>query len=152
MKRHLIGIAAAMALMAGLAFGQAAATPTTPSKPAKVGANLRQRMLKNLNLTADQKTQAKAIMQAAKTAALPVRQQLQQGRASLEAAVKTGDGAQIQALAASLGTLQGQALAIRSGAMAKFYAILTPEQKAKAEQMQQKAKQLIQQLKTLGNG
>jgi Spy/CpxP family protein refolding chaperone len=149
MKRHLIGIATVVALAAGLAFGQAAATP---AKTAKLGARLRQRMLKNLNLTADQKAQAKEIMQTAKTAVQPIRQQLQAGRKELATAVKNGDATQIQALSEKQGALQGQALAVRSGAMAKFYAILTPDQKAKAEQMQQRAKRLIQQLRALGNG
>jgi periplasmic protein CpxP/Spy len=148
MKRHLIGIAAVAALTAGLAFAQSAATPAQPAKP---GA-LRQRMLKNLNLTADQKTQAREIRQTTRTAVQPIRQQLQAGRQALAAAVKSGDSAQIQTLSTAQGALQGQALAIRSGAMAKFYAILTPDQKTKAEQMQEKARQLIQQLRALGNG
>ncbi len=149
MRRHLIGIATVVALAAGLAFGQAAATP---SNPAGLRAGLRQRMLKNLNLTDAQKAQAKDILQQARTAALPIRQQLQAGRQALATAVKNGDAVQIQALSATLGTLQGQALAIRSGAMARFYTILTPDQKTRAEQMQQKARQLIQQLRALGNG
>jgi len=134
---------------AGLAFGQ---VPAAPAKPTRLGANLRQRMLKNLNLTADQKTQAKEIRQAAKTAVQPIRQQLQAGRQALGAAVKSGDAAQIQTLSTAQGALQGQALSIRSAALAKLYAILTPDQKTKADQMQQKARQLIQQLKGLGNG
>jgi len=149
MKRHLIEIATVAALAAGLAFGQAAATPT---KPAQLGAALRQRMLKNLNLTADQKAQAKQIRQATRTAVQPIRQQLLAGRQALTAAVKSGDAAQIQTLSTAQGALQGQALAIRSAGMAKFYAILTPDQKTKAEQMRQKSQQLIQQLKELGNG
>ena len=74
---------------------------------------------------------------------------MQQSRQSLATAVKNNDTVQIQSLAAAQGALQGQALAIQSAAKAKFYAILTPEQKTKAEQRQQKIKQLRQQIKAL---
>ena len=89
-------------------------------------------------------------MQQARTAAQPVRQQLQQGRQSLATAVKNNDTVQIQSLAAAQGALQGQALAIQSAAKAKFYAILTPDQKTKLDQMQGKLQQLRQQLRALG--
>jgi protein CpxP len=150
MKRHLITIATVAALAAGMAFAQAAAAPSKPARAGlKLGAAVRQRILANLNLTDAQKAQAKEIMQQARMAAQPVRQQLQQGRQSLATAVKNNDTVQIQSLAAAQGALQGQVLAIQSAAKAKFYTILTPEQKTKAEQTQQKLKQLLQQLKAL---
>jgi Spy/CpxP family protein refolding chaperone len=130
-----------------------AQTSAAPAKPAQAGLKLRaavrQRILKNLNLTDSQKTQAKAIMQAAKTAAEPIRTQLQQNRQALTAAIKSNDAAQIQSLAAAQGALQGQVLAIRSGAQAKFWALLTPDQQASYVQMRQKIQQLVKQLKTL---
>jgi Spy/CpxP family protein refolding chaperone len=150
MKRQLIKIATVAALAAGMAFAQAAAAPSKPGRAGiKLGAAVRQRILANLNLTDAQKAQAKEIMQQARTAAQPVRQQLQQSRQSLAAAVKNDDTVQIQSLAAAQGALQGQVLAIQSTAKAKLFAILTPEQKAKAEQTQQKIKQLRQQIKAL---
>ena len=42
--------------------------------------------------------------------------------------------------------------AIRSGAAAKFYSILTPDQKAKADQMHQRAKQFFEQRRAQRNG
>ena len=130
-----------------MAVAQTAATPANPG--IGVRAAVRQRILKKLNLTDAQKAQAKEITQQAKTAAQPLRQQLQQNRQSLAAAVQSNDTAQIQSLAAAQGALRGQVLAIRSGAQAKFFAILTPDQKTLFGQMQDKIKQLRQQLKAL---
>jgi Spy/CpxP family protein refolding chaperone len=71
---------------------------------------------------------------------------LQANRQAL-AAVKSDNTAQIQSLAAAQGALQGQELAIRSAANAKFYALLTPDQQASLTQMEEKLKGLRQQLK-----
>jgi Spy/CpxP family protein refolding chaperone len=146
MKRNLISILTVIVLAAGVALAQNAAAP---NKPANLRAAVRQRIMAKLNLTADQKTQFKSIMQQAKTAAEPIRTQLQQNRQALAAAVKSNNTAQIQSLAAAQGALQGQALAIRSAANAKFYALLTPDQQTQLAQMQDKVKTLLQQLKGL---
>ena len=68
----------------------------------------------------------------------PLAQQLQQERQSLKAAVQAGDNAQIQQLSTAMGALHGQMLAARSAGMAQFYALLTPDQKAKAAQLEPK--------------
>lgn len=150
MKRNPLVLVAIAALAAGMAFAQTAATPAASGQGGlKLRAAVRQRIMKELNLTADQKTQAKAIMQQAKTAAAPLRTQLQANQEALAAAVKSNDTAQIQSLAAAQGALRGQALAIRSAANAKFYALLTPDQQTMFTQLQQKAKGLLQQLKAL---
>jgi Spy/CpxP family protein refolding chaperone len=150
MRRNLTAIAAVAALAAGMTFAQSTAAPANPALAGlNVRAAVRQRILKNLNLTDAQKAQAKAIRQQAKTAAQPLRQQLQANRQSLAAAVKSNDTAQIQSLAAAQGSLQGQVLAIRSAADAKFYALLTPDQQTLLGQMQDKVKQLLQGLKAL---
>jgi Spy/CpxP family protein refolding chaperone len=136
------------ALAAGMAFAQTATAPAATGQGGlKLRAGVRQRIIKKLNLTADQKTQAKAIRQQAKTAAEPLRTQLQANRQALAAAVKSDNTAQIQSLAAAQGALQGQELAIRSAANAKFYALLTPDQQASLTQMEEKLKGLRQQLK-----
>jgi periplasmic protein CpxP/Spy len=86
-----------------------------------------------LDLTDAQKAQAKTIFEAARTQAQPLTQQLKQGHQSMAAAVKANDAAQIQSLATAQGSLMGQVAAIHGKAMAQFYQILTPDQKAKAD-------------------
>ena len=156
MKTYLTRFATVAALAAGMAFAQAPA-PATPQPAAGKGAMkprgmLRHRMLKALNLTAAQRQQAKAIFQQTKQNVQPVAQQAKQNREALAAAVKANDTTQIQHLAAQQGTLQGQLLAMRSESMAKFYATLTPDQRTKAEQFQQKMRQLKQQRKAVFQG
>ncbi|MGD0134190.1 MAG: Spy/CpxP family protein refolding chaperone [Bryobacteraceae bacterium] len=90
-----------------------------------------------LNLTPAQQAQAKSIFQGARQSGHPVRQQLNQTRQSLRAAVQANDAAQIQQLAASEGGQIGQLAAIRSTAMAKVYQILTPDQQQKLASLQQ---------------
>ena len=144
MKRILIGIAAVGALAAGLAIAQTTAAPQAGAARGKgVRAMVQKRMLKALNLTDTQKQQAKTILQSARQTAQPLAQQLKQDRAALTAAVEAGDSAKIQELSTEMGSLRGNVLGVRSLAMAKFYALLTPDQKTKAEEFRQKAQQVL---------
>jgi len=160
MKRHLLKFATVAALAGGMAFAQAPATAPAPStyqpqaagRAGKLRAAIRHRLVQALNLSAAQKQQAKAVFQQAKQDAQPIAQQLKQNREALTAAVKANDVSQIQTLSAQQGNLRGQVLAIRSEAMAKFYSSLTPEQRAKADQIQQKIMQRLMQLRKANNG
>src|SRR5581483_7072508 len=146
MKQHGLKFAAIAALAAGMAMAQAPAAPANPAQPlaGKAWRTHRgafgQRMAQALNMTDAQKAQAKAIFQQARQNAQPVAQQLKQNREALAAAVKANDVAQIHSLSLQQGNLRGQLLGIRSEAMAKVYATLTPEQKTKADQMHQQMK------------
>jgi Spy/CpxP family protein refolding chaperone len=113
---------------------------------------MRHRMLRALNLTADQKTQAQAIFQQTRQSVQPIAQQAKQNRQALADAVKANDSARIQQFATQQGNLQGQLLTLRSESMAKFYGILTPDQRAKADQMHLKMQQLRQQRKAVFQG
>ena len=153
MNQYLTRMAMVTALAAGFAFAQAPAPQTAPAQTSvKPRALVRRRLIKALDLTAAQKQQAKTIFQQAKQNAQPIRQQLQQNREAFAAAVKANDTAQIQALASQQGNLQGQVAAIRGESMAKFYSNLTPEQRAKADQVRQRIQQRIQQRKLGNNG
>ncbi len=160
MKSRLIKYAATAAMAAGMVFAQTAtqpgqsgaATPAPGQHAVKPRAAFHRRMMQALNLTPAQQQQAKAIFQQAHQNAQPIVQQLRQNRQAMAAAVKSNDVAQIQSLSSQLGTLQGQVTAIRAESMAKFYSTLTPDQRTKADQMQQKVRQRIQQRKAGNNG
>jgi protein CpxP len=143
MNHSFVRFATVAAMAAGLALAQ---TPAAPAQPragkawAKQGA-MRGRMLRQLNLTESQKQQAKAIFQQARQTAEPLAKQLRANRQALAEAVKANDVAKIHSLSAQQGHLQGQLLGIRSEATAKFQATLTPEQKAKADEMRTKARE-----------
>lgn len=150
MKQKFLQLAALGALATGMIFAQTAANPTqAPAGKARVmrRAMVRGRMLKALNLTDAQKTQAKAIFQQAKQSTQPVRQQLKQNRQALAEAVKANNTPLIQQLAVTQGQLEGQMVAARSEAMAKFYQTLTPEQRAQAAQMRTNMKQRLEKFK-----
>jgi Spy/CpxP family protein refolding chaperone len=151
MKKTLIRLGSVAALAVGLALAQtqAPAQPpsqtTTPAKPGAVHHQFRQhaheRMMQALNLTSAQREQAKGIFQQARQNAQPLRDQLRQNREAMNLAIKANDSAKTQQLAAQRSHLTGQVMAIRSQAAAKFYTTLTPQQRAKADQMHQRFEQ-----------
>jgi Spy/CpxP family protein refolding chaperone len=148
MKWHSFEFAAVTALAAGMALAQA---PTPSTRPAPQKAPFRhpmfghEQMMQALNLTAAQKQQSKTIFDDAKQKAEPIRQEMRQNREALHAAVKANNISDIERLSSHQGELQGKALAIRSAAMAKFYAILTPEQRTKADQMRSRMRQRMEE-------
>jgi protein CpxP len=137
MKMTFVRFATVAAMAAGMALAQ---VPAAPARQA-----MRGRMMQTLNLSDAQKQQARTFLQQAKQNAQPLMTQLRANRQALAAAVKANDAAQIQSLAAQQGSLQGQLLGIRSEARAKVYALLTPEQKAKADEMREKVRERMKQ-------
>jgi len=121
-------------------FAQAPAPSDSTQPPAQHQQMRRgqffERMATRLNLTEDQKQQTKSIMQAARESSRPVVQQLRQSRQAVRDAIKAGKSdAEINQLTANVGQLAGQVATIRVQAFAKTYALLTPEQRAKSDQM-----------------
>jgi len=95
-----------------------------------------ERMSQQLNLTATQKEKARTIFSSARQSSQPIREQLRANHEKLTAAAKANKSpAEIQKLSNEQGRLLGQLVAIRTEARAKFYRILTPDQRAKADQM-----------------
>jgi Spy/CpxP family protein refolding chaperone len=93
-----------------------------------------------LSLSDTQKTQAKAIFDAAETASETVRGQLTSANDALKAGVKAGKSeSELDVLAAAVGVLQGRGVGIRAKAEAKFYALLTAEQKTKYDELQDRS-------------
>jgi Spy/CpxP family protein refolding chaperone len=89
-----------------------------------------------LSLSETQKAQAQEIFAAADTAGETARGQLEAARASLNNAIKTNaSDAELDRLSAAAGVIQGQLTAIQAKAAAKFYALLTAEQKTKYDEL-----------------
>lgn len=89
-----------------------------------------------LNLTDAQKQQANTIFTAANTAATTAAGQMTAARDALKNAIKANAAdAELDRLSAAVGAVEGQVTAIRAKASAKFYALLTAEQKAKYDQL-----------------
>jgi Spy/CpxP family protein refolding chaperone len=102
-------------------------------------------MASYLNLTDAQKTQARGFLQEARTSAKDLGPQLKQNHQTLAAAVKTNNTADIERLSAEQGCLMGKMMAIHSEAFAKIYQTLTPDQRAKADQMREHFRGMMHQ-------
>jgi Spy/CpxP family protein refolding chaperone len=141
-------LAAIGALAAGMAFAQAASPSTSGNPPAgahRAAPNRARQHLddiaQKLNLSDAQRQQFHTIFREARQSAMPIREELRANRQALAAAVKTDKTGEIQQLATTRGKLMGQMTAIYSEARAKFYQTLTPEQRAKADQMHHEFRQ-----------
>ena len=136
MQRSFLKYASAVALAARVVFAQA---PSTNPQPGATNFQEKQLHLEHitpaLDLTDAQKEQARTILQDAWESSQLVWQEVKQNRERLTAAAKSASEADIQKLASEQGRLIGQLVAIRTLASAKFYQILTPEQRVKADQM-----------------
>jgi Spy/CpxP family protein refolding chaperone len=140
MKHHYMRFAGAALLASGMLLAQSPA-PSAPSQPP---AHSRQwhrgqfleKIAEKLNLTDDQKQHARSILEATRQSAEPVAQQLRQQRLALREAVKAGKSdAEIDQLSSNAGALMGQLTALHTKGFSKIYAILTPDQRAKAQQL-----------------
>jgi hypothetical protein len=118
----------ALLLLAASAFAQGPGNPPSPAGQVA-------RLTTLLTLTVAQQTQATAMFTSEQTAIAPIQTQVQTARTSLTAAVKGNQSTTIDALAAQLGTYEGQIASIRSKTQAAFYAILNADQQTKYDSL-----------------
>ena len=90
-----------------------------------------------LGMAPNQRDETQTAFEQARQKAMPVEQELRGTRQSLESAIRSDDTAQIQRLATVEGQEIGQLAAIRSTAVANVYKTLTPDQRTKANALQQ---------------
>lgn len=105
-----------------------------------------QHMTKELNLTTDQQTQIKSIMQAKKSKVQPLMQQMRQNRQA-ESANITGnfDENQARAFANKQSQIMSDLIVEQERSKSQIYAVLTPEQRQKAQQLMQQREQRMQE-------
>jgi Spy/CpxP family protein refolding chaperone len=148
MNFNWIRIAAVPAVAAGMLLAQQAEPSNQEGRKMTHGRhgrhNMAGRLAQHLNLTEAQKAQAKSFFQEAQREAQPLAAELKQIRQAVHEAAKSGNQAEIDRLSARQGVVLGQMAAIRTKAMSKVYATLTPEQREKADQLQEKMKNRFQ--------
>jgi len=89
-----------------------------------------------LNFSDAQKQQAETIFDSANQASETTRGQLTAARSTLTEAVKANRSeTELDRLGAAVGVIEGQLAAINAKASAKFYALLTAEQKQKYDEL-----------------
>lgn len=124
-RRSVIATLALMSALPVMMYAQ-------PRGPGGGGGNRLDFLAGFLSLSETQKTQAQAIFDAAESAGETARGQMTAANDALKAAVKANaPDADLDRLAAAIGTIHGQMAGIQAKASAKLYAILNADQKAK---------------------
>jgi Spy/CpxP family protein refolding chaperone len=142
---------AAAALAAGMAFAQAPATGSqAPSGQQKMTRQerreeMQERLTRELNLTPAQQQQSKALFGKMRADAKPLREEMRRNHEAMETAIEANNTREIHNLAGKQATLVGQLMEMRANTMAKFYTTLTPEQKTKFQQLQQRMRERWEQ-------
>ena len=92
-------------------------------------------MARALDLTDAQKTQVKTIFESARASSEPLHTKMEEVHKQLEAATANGqfDEAQVRALANQQGQIMADTIVEHERTKSKIYAILTPEQRTKAD-------------------
>ena len=131
-----LSIAFATILTAGALLAQTPAPAQEGAANHHAGARqgMLQRMTKDLNLTADQQSQVKNILQSSREQTKAIQPKLREERSALRDAVKSDSEQKIDQITRQNAELNAEAAAIHAKTMAKIYTVLTPEQKAKFDQ------------------
>lgn len=130
-------IALITVMTAALSAGGLMADATSHTRQNGRG-NFVDRMSTELNLTAQQKQQAKSIFTSEREAARSIRMQLRQERKAVESAIQTGKPAtEVRQLAKNEAPALGDLAGMRAESYAKFYAVLNPEQQQKLAALHQ---------------
>jgi Spy/CpxP family protein refolding chaperone len=108
---------------------------TANSHRRMIGGPMVHRLTRELNLSPDQQTQARTIFEQARQQAQSLNPKLKDERQALSAAIKSDNESQIDQITRQDAQVNSRARAIHAKAMAKFYSILTTDQKAKFDQV-----------------
>ena len=143
-RKFIIVAAILMAVAAGLATSAFAQHPGMGF--GRHGGWMLKHMAKQLNLTEAQQTQIKGIMADEKNKIKPMMQQLRQNEQAQNANVNgTFDEAQTQAFANKQSQLMASLIVEKQRIRSEVFAVLTPEQRQKAQQLMQDRQQRRQE-------
>jgi periplasmic protein CpxP/Spy len=145
---------AALAVVMGSAIARSQTTADTPPPPPPhphahefgMGGPRMGFFAKQLNLTDEQKTQMKAVMQKERPTMKPLMQQQHQIDLQLRQYVQGPfDQAKVQALATQKATIQAQLTVAETQVHNQLYQLLTPDQQSQLKQMEAKHEARMQQ-------
>jgi Spy/CpxP family protein refolding chaperone len=138
MRNRIFGIAGIAVLVISLAFLALGHGFQGPGGHGKGGhGDMLEHMSRALNLTAEQKQQAKAIMDSVESTASGIHAKLDDVHKQLAAATANGqfDETQVRTLANQQAQLEADMTVEHFRAISKVFSILTPEQRVKAEEL-----------------
>ena len=138
-KKFFIVTALVLGLAAGLAV--AATQEAAGAHGHHHGWMLRQ-MTRELNLSDAQQTQIKAILQTERSKTQPLRDQLRQNRMSRKNSVGTFDENEARSFANKQAQLMSDLMVERERTKSQIFAVMTPDQRQKAQQLMQQHHQM----------
>ena len=101
-------------------------------------------MMRELDLTDDQKAKVKDIMESNRASVQPILEAMKANHEKLAALKGSFDESQVAAIAEAQGDLTGQMIVARQRVKSQIFGILTDDQKAKAAQLHQAMEQRIE--------
>ena len=101
-------------------------------------------MMRELDLTDDQKAKVKDIMESSRASVQPILEAMKANHEKLAALKGSFDESQVAAIAEAQGDLTGQMIVARQRVKSQIFGILTDDQKAKAAQLHQAMEQRIE--------
>ncbi|MEO8434323.1 MAG: Spy/CpxP family protein refolding chaperone [Pyrinomonadaceae bacterium] len=137
MKNRILVLAGVAVLVIAATVFAVAQGPGFPHGGGGGGGDMVEHMSRALNLTDAQKTQVKAIMDAERAATEPGRSRMEDVHKQLQATTLNGqfDEAQVRGLAAQASQIMTDQMVEHVRAFTKIFALLTPEQRVKAQEM-----------------
>ncbi len=143
-------LAAAVAVLLATALGQAQtsedATPPPPPGHEFGMGHMMQFWAKKLNLTDEQQTQMKGVMEKERPNLKPLMEQERQIDTQLRQYVEgTYDAAKVQALATQKAPIQAQLDVVHTRMMSEMYQLLTTDQRSQLKQMEANRETRMQQ-------
>ena len=140
MRNRILGIAGIAVLVIGAAFlalGHGLQEPGRHGNGRGVHGDMMEHMSRELSLTDAQKQQVKAIMDSVVPAAEATHAKLEEVHKQLGAVTANGqfDEGQVRTLANQQAQLEADMLVEHFRAISRVFSILTPEQRAKAEEL-----------------
>lgn len=150
-KRIVIGLAVLLVAVGAAAVGQSMAGKGGHWHKGDFLNRRLAHLTKTLNLSDAQQQQVKSLVEAQRPALKALMQQMVSERQQMLAATQNGqfDAAKVQAIANQQGQTMANLIMARQELQSKIYSLLTPEQRTKYDQMQQRRLEHMQ--KWLGN-
>jgi Spy/CpxP family protein refolding chaperone len=120
-----------VALFAALALTLSAQAQWTPPTPAQMAQHELSHYSTLLTLSSEQQEQATSLFTEEASSSQTLRASERAAHKALETAIENNDTAAIQQTSATLGQLNGELTALHATTRAKFYALLSADQKTK---------------------
>jgi len=151
-KRIVVGLAALLLVVGVAALGESVAGKGGPWHRGDFLNRRIAHLTRALDLNDAQQQQVKSLVEAQRPVLKGLMQQMASQRAQMMAATQNGqfDAAKVQAIANQQGQTMANLIVVRQELQSKIYTLLTPEQRTKFDQMQQRRLEHMQ--KWLGSG